>query len=365
MNRKSRRAKINKGATGAGKWFALLVLLILLGLLLGSSAVFAQGTPLPTPDLFSPEVEQARARQAMEVVLAKSQAYWGPRYNLSLGEVTVEAGWGYGVAEDQNQPMALNGPIHILAHRLQDGTWQALLPDGEGAYLQWLDAIPERLLTADEKTQLRVQGAQANALRWQLPTPMIAPDSNTIPMANPSPASPLKPISTTVQQVGNRGSSLIQGWQTYSDAELNFSILYPNGWFVHKTERSPADGVLVGFAPESAYNPGEVIPLLWIEVVPKQPTLGLDEWTETYVLQDLPTQIRSSVHPYLLNGRQGFEITGLPGVLPNLQYLFEAPDRIYRITISPYDPENHEFDVVLPEAQQLRDVMLPSLNISD
>lgn len=86
------------------------------------------GRPLPTPpspgDLPA-DVEEARARQAIEAVLER---YWGPRYQVAPVEVTLEGEWAHGVAKWRSQTRTLKEPIHILAHRLPDGTWQALEP---------------------------------------------------------------------------------------------------------------------------------------------------------------------------------------------------------------------------------------------
>jgi len=49
----------------------------------------AQITP-PSPDHAPPEIEQARAREAIEGVLAKYLEYWGPRYQLGPVDVAVE-----------------------------------------------------------------------------------------------------------------------------------------------------------------------------------------------------------------------------------------------------------------------------------
>ena len=84
------------------KWFVLFTTLVLFGLMiapLGPAGAQSPLPPPPSPKNLSPEIEQARARQAMESVLAKYLAYWGPRYQLSLGEVTVDGEWAHGVTE--------------------------------------------------------------------------------------------------------------------------------------------------------------------------------------------------------------------------------------------------------------------------
>jgi len=133
-----------------------------------------QGNPVPPiPGEMPAQVEQARARQAMEAALEKYLDYWGPRYQVAPVKVTVEGEWAHGVAEWQSSAKTLNGPLHILAHRLPDGTWQALLPGTDGAYLQWLEAMPERLVPAGEKSQLRAQVAETEALQRPQATPAV------------------------------------------------------------------------------------------------------------------------------------------------------------------------------------------------
>lgn len=159
----------------------------------------------------------------------------------------------------------------------------------------------------------------------------------------------------------------MQGWQVYSNEKLKFSILYPDGWFVREVERSPNAGVLIDFTSVPAREAVQVVPSLWIEVMPRPIGLELDDWIEVYVLRGFPAQIRSSVtvQPYQLSGSQGFEVTGLPGIHPNLQYFFATSEQVYRVTISPYELENRGFENLLPDIQQLRDVMLLTLDIQD
>jgi len=125
----------------------------------------AQGATPPSPDHFPPEVEQARARQAMEAVLAKHLRYWGPRYQVAPIEVAVEGEWAHGVAQWQGEAKTLSGPIHILAHRSADGIWQALLPGGDGLYRQWVEAVSESLVPASGKGRPHTQTGAAEARR--------------------------------------------------------------------------------------------------------------------------------------------------------------------------------------------------------
>ena len=161
------------------------------------------GQPLPTPpppDDLPPEAEEARARQAIEAVLGKYLRYWGPRYQVAPVEVTIEGEWAHGVGQWQSQARTLEEPIHILAHRLPDGTWQALMPGTDGLYLQWVDAVPESLTPADEKGQLRTQAAEADALRRAVkPSMIITPTTPSLRPPLPSePLGPLAPAPTPV-----------------------------------------------------------------------------------------------------------------------------------------------------------------------
>lgn len=121
---------------------------------------------LPTPPSLLPtDAEKTKARQSMEAALQKYLRYWGPRYQVAPLEVSVEGEWAYGVAHWLSQSRLLSGPIHVLAHRLPDGSWQALMPSVEGLYLEWLEAIPEKLVSTYEKNQIRTLAFEADALQ--------------------------------------------------------------------------------------------------------------------------------------------------------------------------------------------------------
>lgn len=152
----------------------------------------------PSPRVFPPEVEQAHAQQAIEAVLEKHLRYWGPRYQVAPVEVTVEGEWAHGVAQWQSEAKTLAGPIHILAHRLPDGTWQALMPSTEGLYLQWVDAVPESLVPSEESSQLRTQAIEADALRQPQATPAVPP-AVMLPADREEPSEPVEPASGPVQ----------------------------------------------------------------------------------------------------------------------------------------------------------------------
>jgi hypothetical protein len=158
----------------------------------------APHTP-PSSGNLPPEVDQARARQAMEAVLAKYLRYWGPRYQVAPVEVAVEGEWAYGVAQWQSEAKTVSGPIHILAHRSADGTWQALLPGSDGLYRQWVDAVPESLVPAGEKSQLRTQAAEADALRQPQATSAVPLAATAIPPGREGPVEPVEPVPGLIQ----------------------------------------------------------------------------------------------------------------------------------------------------------------------
>jgi len=133
---------------------------------------------LPTPPApydLPPEVEETRARQAIEAVLEKHLSYWGPRYQVAAVEVKVEGEWAHGVAQWESQTRTLGEPIHILAHRSADGAWQALIPSSDGLYLQWVDAVPESLVPSSKRGELRAQVAEADAPQRPRTTPAVPP----------------------------------------------------------------------------------------------------------------------------------------------------------------------------------------------
>ena len=160
------------------------------------------GHPLPIPpspgDLH-PEAEETRARQAIEAVLEKYLRYWGPRYQAAPVEMAVEGEWAHGVAQWRSQTRTLKEPIHILAHRLPDGTWQALMPSSEGLYLQWVDAVPESLVPAGEKSQLRAQAAEADALWRPQAMPVVPSAATAMPPGQEGPGGPVEPTPEPAQ----------------------------------------------------------------------------------------------------------------------------------------------------------------------
>jgi murein DD-endopeptidase MepM/ murein hydrolase activator NlpD len=200
-----------------------------------------QGNPVPPiPGEMPAQVEQARARQAMEAALAKYLRYWGPRYQVAPVEVTVESEWAHGVAKWQGQAKTLNGPIHILAHRLPDGTWQALLPGTDGLYLQWLEAMPERLMPASEKSQLRAQAAEAETLQRPQATPAV-PQGVKKGTGEPVnfAAEQMQPTVTPTPVLW----LAVEKWETYTSLESGYSIRYPPTLQLREVKQYQNDGV--------------------------------------------------------------------------------------------------------------------------
>ena len=152
--------------------------------------IAGQSRTPPSPDNLPPEVEEARARQAIEDVLEKYLRYWGPRYEVSPMDVTVAGEWAHGVAQWQGDARILSSPIHILAHHQSDGTWQALMPSTDGQYLQWLDSMPETLVSAVARNRLRNHAAEADALRPLQASPAVPPADSVPPLGVEAPAQP-------------------------------------------------------------------------------------------------------------------------------------------------------------------------------
>jgi murein DD-endopeptidase MepM/ murein hydrolase activator NlpD len=200
-----------------------------------------QGNPVPPiPGEMPAQVEQARARQAMEAALAKYLRYWGPRYQVAPVEVTVESEWAHGVAKWQGQAKTLNGPIHILAHRLPDGTWQALLPGTDGLYLQWLEAMPERLMPASEKSQLRAQAAEAETLQRPQATPAVP---QGVKKGTGKPANlavkQMQPTVTPTPVLWFAGGK----WGTYTSLEFGYSVRYPSTLQLREVKQYQNNGI--------------------------------------------------------------------------------------------------------------------------
>jgi hypothetical protein len=208
---------IGLGGTGMQEWREfrnitrfLNVMVIICLLIAPLDLASAQNSyPPPTPETFSQEMEQTRASQAMKAVLEKYLDYWGPRYQASLAEVTVKGNWALGVAEWQSQASTLKEPVNILAHLTSDGSWQALLPGTDGAYMQWLEAIPTSLVTTSKKSQLRTQAVEADSLQRSQDKPELPIFDSRIPLEM---GEQEKPVDKPAPTAGTQENPCITGF---------------------------------------------------------------------------------------------------------------------------------------------------------
>lgn len=215
----------------------------------------------PPPDKLPLQIEQARARQAMETALEKHLRYWGPRYQVAPVEVQVDGDWAHGVAKWKSQARTFKEPINVLAHRLPNDEWQALMPETDGLYSLWLDAVPERLVPASAKSQLRAQAAEANILKRPQVKPMVPPpvtipeqekpsgpvEEDSIPtqptatrMAAPPvavtplregwPSGPVGPLPTAIPLEGFQGPAILGSEQARRAAHFRMSVQTSQGY---------------------------------------------------------------------------------------------------------------------------------------
>lgn len=163
----------------------------------------------PVPDNLSPAAERARVQQAMDAAVEKYLNYWGPRYQVAPVKATVAGNWAYGIAEWKGKERILKEPLNLLAYRSPDGTWQVALPDNDEVFLQWVDAAPERLVSAPTKDRLRAQAAEAVAQRPLKAMPIVPPPvtgedqsrETSAPMGTqgqPTPTPTPAPLSNTI-----------------------------------------------------------------------------------------------------------------------------------------------------------------------
>ena len=310
-----------------------------------------QGNPVPPiPGEMPAQVEQARARQAMEAALAKYLRYWGPRYQVAPVEVTVEGEWAHGVAKWQGQARMLSGPIHILAHRLPDGTWQALLPGTDGAYLQWLEAMPEHLVPAGEKSQLRTQAEEADALRRPQATPAALPPAVTATpsdkqgpsgiTAEPSP----KPVCSiaaaevqpTVVSTPPKPEPEVIATSTiwYEDDEYKWMMAYPaEDWTVTVSlDNQPLAPYVI--RRQTVFF-GPLRARIIVDVWTSERGVPLREWIERYHNYVLAPDVElPSVTNAAVAGTTGFFVTSLPTFQSPawLALVFRHDSEIYRLT---------------------------------
>lgn len=140
--------------------------------LLAPSTNKPQSVGGPTPGSLPEEMEAERAKEAMEATLSKFLYSLGSRYDAYLAVVKVEGEWGYGVAEWSSDEKQFDEPIYLLAHRLPDYSWQALIPSVEDLFPRWLETLPPSLLPEAVK---RSPKADPKAAESSSPTPSTTP----------------------------------------------------------------------------------------------------------------------------------------------------------------------------------------------
>jgi murein DD-endopeptidase MepM/ murein hydrolase activator NlpD len=171
----------------------------------------------PIPGSLSVEVEEARARKAMEDVLAKFVNSLGSHYTIAVTEVRVEDEWGYGVAKLLTEDRVSGGPIHVLAHRLPTYSWQALVPSTDGLFLAWLHDLPESLLSEETKGSIRA---------LTVAEPSIFNPSPLMPTATPIPTDP---GPNAVSPESNHSVLTLPGFVLPYSATENGSIRWTGG----------------------------------------------------------------------------------------------------------------------------------------
>ncbi len=140
----------------------------------------SQPTP-PAPGALSPAMEKLRAQEAIKIALTKYLEHAKQPYQDNPDEVVIEGDWGYRTISTQSEGQPTNKSLTILAHRLPSGEWQALLPQDNEGYLQWLNSVPETLVARNAKEQIRAQAAQATE-------PSRVEQVNAQPTATPTPS---------------------------------------------------------------------------------------------------------------------------------------------------------------------------------
>ncbi len=128
-----------------------------------------QSLPAPSALLdLSAGIEERRVLQAFQAVLDK-YAQRDPRYQMSLNQASLEGEWANVVV----RPVGAE-PLTLLAHRSDDGVWQALLPSEQGLYLQWWEQLPLDWMPLAARSTIRAQAARVDALRQLHPlTPTV------------------------------------------------------------------------------------------------------------------------------------------------------------------------------------------------
>ncbi len=142
--------------------------------------------PSPNPP---PQPEPDQARAAMAAALTKFLDYYG--YQATLEEVRIQGEWAYGAIAWPGETPLAGAPVYIIARRGPDGAWQALMPDADGLYRQWLDNIPEEFMSSREKEAGRAQTAQIGELPQKQVERSSTEPVSRLPGATINPPAPL------------------------------------------------------------------------------------------------------------------------------------------------------------------------------
>lgn len=129
----------------------------------------------PAPSIDSPQIDQARAKAAIDLTLKKYLAYFGPRYQAAVSAVAVDSGWAIGSADWQSSAKLLPGSIQILAHKQSDGGWQAVMPGSDNEYLPWLNSLPDKLASTSGRALMRAHAVNGDAIRLPQAKPAVPP----------------------------------------------------------------------------------------------------------------------------------------------------------------------------------------------
>jgi hypothetical protein len=136
---------------------SLFLFMLLFPLFLQGSFNAVAQTPLPTPqpeDVTQPlpteeSMTETDVRLAMEATIQAHYEALGLESNYSLTDITIDGQWASGKAILRFQDVYGEMVSYLLAQRLPNGAWQALLPDGsenDELYNHWLNHVPQEIL---------------------------------------------------------------------------------------------------------------------------------------------------------------------------------------------------------------------------
>jgi hypothetical protein len=279
-------------------------------------AASAGDPSLPTPPFpgeLPAEVQEARVRQEAQAVLDKYARHYGSRYEMAVTEVKMEGEWAYAVAEagatDEES-------LTLLAHRGTDGAWQVLMPSSDGLYSQWIDVMPESLVSVSEKDQLHMQAAESDSIQG---THLVSEDTAA---------------------------------RVYTDPLYNYQIAIPTDWRVSPT---PADAlygaaIFYNYDPDYADDVGHLPPdalKIQIGVAPLLARESFQDWVAKWAYfeidNDASAGLKLAIHddpaPVAVGPFEGFAYTinspYRPSVLEiNLQL---SSQQVMVIGLSPAD----------------------------